>query len=105
MVTAWPQNELRSRINFQQTGRNKICSLDFGDLLVVKAIRRIVALVVVSEQLSGGERVVCLLAEGAVRNIVLTSEGVGIRGIDPGDVEVIPHNREDCTRMVRLTDR
>ena len=69
---------------------------------MVEAVGWVGAFVIVSEQLSRGERVVGLLTKGAVGNVVLAEESVDKGTVDPGDVEVISNNGEDGVGVVRL---
>ena len=102
VVAAGPQDELRSGIDFEQAGEDEVGGVDFGDLLVVEAVGRVFAFVIVGEQFGGGEGVVGLLSEGAVGDVVLAGEGVGVGGVDPGDVEVVAYDVENGFRVVRL---
>ena len=102
MVAAGPENELRARVDLQQARGDEVRFVHFGDLLMVEAVGRVLALIVMREKLGGGKRVICLLPQSAVRDVVLAGERVYQRAIDPRDVEVVADNVEDSAWMVWL---
>ena len=69
---------------------------------MVESVRWVIAFIVMGKELGGCKWVVGLLAQGAVGDVVLAGESVGIGTIDPRNVEVVPDDGEDGVRVVWL---